>query len=389
MAMRKNRKKSHRLYALLFIILISFLFISKGLYFFTTSQTERDLKHLKYSDTAIKLIIDNKLDKYLINNKIYSKTLEVALTKGLYDEDLLEDYISLPYKNYDEYISQLNSLISIGYTKDEIQNVFNSLDKDEINIIIGKNKLITNLTNYTSNENFNINNLDRYIKYKKTKTNYDYDKVISYVNMYLDYPYYEHDITITNSDDILVIVNKYYKLSNTFVPKNLVKVDKDYSYGGNTYQVVGIVKDNFDEMIKDMEKDELSILVKSAYRSYQTQVELYNEYVAKHGKDAADTFSARAGYSEHQTGLVIDVCAKKNCDYSRFDTTAEYTWMKKNSYKYGFIMRYPDNKSNITGYKNESWHYRYVGLEVAKYIYDHDLTFDEYYAMSIANKKTN
>jgi D-alanyl-D-alanine carboxypeptidase len=208
--------------------------------------------------------------------------------------------------------------------------------------------------------------------------------------MYLDYPYYEHDINVTSTgNDLLIIANKYYKLGSSYVPKDLVKIDAKDSYGNNTFQVVSIVKEKFNKMNADMKKAGLGLLVKSGYRSYQTQVGLYNDYVKANGKAAADTFSARAGYSEHQTGLAIDVCASKSCAYSTFESTDEYKWMKNNSYKYGFILRYPSDKTDITGYKFESWHYRYVGEDVAKYIYDHNLIFDEYYAMFIATKKTN
>ena len=93
-------------------------------------------------------------------------------------------------------------------------------------------------------------------------------------------------------------------------------------------------------------------------------------------------YSARPGYSEHQTGLVIDI-DNYNDDYENFDKTKEFEWMNNNSYKYGFILRYPKGKTDITGYDYESWHYRYVGKEIAKYIYENNITFDEYYAKFI------
>jgi D-alanyl-D-alanine carboxypeptidase len=381
-------KKNHRYFILLLIIFALAVFIAtKGLYYLTTSKEERDLKNLNYSDKAISLIIENKLDKYLINNALYSKTLEAALTNGQYKDDCLEEYINIKYKNYDNFISKINNLIEIGYKTDEINQVFEKLNENDIDIIINKGEVINNLVSYIDNDYFNIDELDRYINYKNKHTTYDYVKVISYVNMYLDYSFYEHDIKVADPNNLLVICNKYYKLDSNFVPKNLVTVDKAHSYNNYSFQVVPIVKEAFDKMIKDMSKEGLDLYVKSAYRSYKTQVSLYNDYVKAKGKESADTFSARAGYSEHQTGLAIDVCAKDNCDYSRFDATDEYKWMRESAYKYGFIMRYQDDKTNITGYKYESWHYRYVGGYVAKYIYDHDLTFDEYYAMFIANEK--
>jgi D-alanyl-D-alanine carboxypeptidase len=384
MAVMRHRRKNHRFYILMIvIIIIGIVLIPKCLYFLTTSKTERDLKKLSYSNEVISLIIENKIDKYLINNNVYSKTLEVALTKGQYDDDLLEEYIYFPYKNYNDYITQLNGLLEQGYKRDDVEKIFKFLDKDDINVIINKDKVITDIASYINNEYFNIDNLDRYVNYKNKNSSYDYNEVISRVNMFLDYSYYEHDIPINNKDDILIIVNKYYTLGD-YTPKNLVKIDSVYADQWDRF-VLPIVKENFEKMASDMKKIGLSIRATSAYRSYDTQVSLYNEDVASGGKTYADTYTARAGHSEHQTGLAIDV--KKGTNYSSFEGTEEYQWMIKNAHKYGFILRYPKDKTNITGYGFESWHFRYVGNETAKYIYEHNITLDEYYAIFIANKK--
>ena len=117
----------------------------------------------------------------------------------------------------------------------------------------------------------------------------------------------------------------------------------------------------------------------SSYRSYQYQYNLYNRYVNTDGIEAADTYSARPGYSEHQTGLAVDVYNGKE-DFTNFEKTKEYNWMQDNAYKFGFILRFPKDKVLETGYQYESWHYRYVGKEIAKYIHDNNLCFEEYYA---------
>lgn len=385
---KKKYRKNYRFYILIIIVIILACYLLfNGFYYLTSSKEERALKKLNYSTEAIELIVENKIDKYLINNNIYSKTLEMALIEGLYDEELLEEYVYFTYKDYDNYIVQLNKLNELGYERDDIKTVFDTLNENDIDIITNKDHVISNLVDYIENDYFQIANLDRYENYKNKHSKYDADKVVSYVNMYLDYPYYEHTINVEKPDDPLVIVNKYYKFSSNFVPKNLVNVDKDDSYNNYTFQISSIVKEKFDDINKDMAKAGLGLLVKSGYRSYDTQVGLYNDYVAAHGKAEADTFSARAGYSEHQTGLAIDVCARSNCSYGKFESTNEYDWMIANAHKYGFILRYPKDKTDITGYDFESWHYRYVGVEVATYIHEHNLTFDEYYSMFIANKK--
>ena len=115
----------------------------------------------------------------------------------------------------------------------------------------------------------------------------------------------------------------------------------------------------------------------STYRSYEYQVDLYNRYVKTDGKEAADTYSGRPGNSEHQTGLAMDI-ANKNGFISKGDK--EYDWLVNNSYKYGFILRYPKGSETITGYMYEEWHYRYLGKEAAKEIKNTGLTYDEYMA---------
>lgn len=384
--MAKTRFKKKGLLSTIIVLALLGYTLFNVLYYLSTTKEERALKKLNYSEEAISLIVENKLDKYLINNNLYSKTLDVALTEGNYEESLLDEYIALPYKDYDDYITQLNELYNIGYKRKDIESVFKNFDEEKIDIIIDKKQIIKNLANLIENDYFHFDNLDRYENYQSKNPTFEPNKVVSYVNMHLDYPFYEKTIDALNQDDLLVIANKYYKLSSNFKPKDLVTIDKKDSYNNYTFQIKAIVKEKFNEINNDMAKEGLSLLVKSAYRSYQTQVDLYNDYVRDNGKTRADAYSARAGHSEHQTGLAIDVCARNSCSYGSFVGTKEYKWMLQNAHKYGFILRYPENKTYLTGYGFESWHYRYVGVEVAKYIYDNDLTFDEYHAMKTYGK---
>jgi D-alanyl-D-alanine carboxypeptidase len=119
----------------------------------------------------------------------------------------------------------------------------------------------------------------------------------------------------------------------------------------------------------------------STYRSYDRQVELYDAYVERDGKKAADTYSARPGYSEHQTGLAFDIGEVGNTEAyadNKFAETEAGKWIAKNAHKYGFIMRYPKGKEDVTGYMYESWHFRYVGKKIATEIYNKHETLEEY-----------
>ena len=143
-----------------------------------------------------------------------------------------------------------------------------------------------------------------------------------------------------------------------------------------------IAKDAFEEMASDAKKEKLNIIAMSTYRSYDYQVNLYNKYVKADGKEKADTYSGRPGHSEHQTGLAVDVYNGKE-NYTNFEKTDEFDWMKEHAHEYGFILRFPKEKEQETGYTYESWHYRYVGVEEANYIKEHNISFEEYYATII------
>ena len=131
------------------------------------------------------------------------------------------------------------------------------------------------------------------------------------------------------------------------------------------------------------------INIRSGYRSYNIQVQLYNNYVKKDGKAEADRYSARPGFSEHQTGLVLDITTGNT---SRpigtwFDNTPQAKWLYENAYKYGFILRYPHESEYITGFVFEDWHFRFLGIDLATKVYESKLTYDEYIARGMLKEK--
>lgn len=162
--------------------------------------------------------------------------------------------------------------------------------------------------------------------------------------------------------DGLVIANKTYKLPS--------------SYGNG---LTSETQNAFNEMEADARALGLNLWLQSGFRSYSLQDAIYNNYVAMDGQAAADTYSARAGHSEHQTGYAFDL----NTIEDSFAYTAEGKWVHDNCQNYGLILRYPKGKEDITGYKYESWHMRYVGVELAKKLYnDGDwITLEEYFGI--------
>lgn len=168
---------------------------------------------------------------------------------------------------------------------------------------------------------------------------------------------------ITYIDGVL-IVNKTYSIPNTYYP------------GGLTSET----KKNMSNMFADASSIGLNIYLSSGFRSYSDQKYIYNNYVSYDGNEKADTYSARPGHSEHQTGLAFDV----NQIDDTFIGTPEANWLSDNCWKYGFILRYPEGKTNETGYKYESWHFRYVGTELATKLYNNGdwITLENYFGIT-------
>lgn len=166
----------------------------------------------------------------------------------------------------------------------------------------------------------------------------------------------------------------------TYIDGYLV-VNKTYSLPSNYGSgLTKETKDAFEKMKSAATLEGLNVYLSSGYRSYTTQNNLYNRYVNRDGKDEADKYSARAGHSEHQSGLAFDV----NQINSTFDNSAEAKWLSANCYKYGFILRYPKGKTNETGYMYESWHFRYVGTELAAKLYNNGdwITMEDYFGIT-------
>jgi len=220
--------------------------------------------------------------------------------------------------------------------------------------------------------------LDAYKAYALLHPEDTLENIVTYVNIGLDTPFYTNTKVIQNPEDILVLCNKYNSLPDNYVPSDLVEVTSANS-AASGLKLRKEAAEAFDKLCAGAKKDGYTILGASGYRSYSTQKTLYNNYAASDGIANADTYSARAGFSEHQTGLAIDV---KNATvaYDSFGTTPEYQWAKENVQKYGFIIRYLPSTIGITGYKSEEWHFRYVGVDTAAAVYDLGITYDEYCA---------
>lgn len=231
------------------------------------------------------------------------------------------------------------------------------------------------------NENYNDNLYHRYINYGKNNIDLSIDDIIKRVNVNLDIDFYENTKEALFIGTYLVLVNKHYYLPEDYVPNDLELVNYKYTSGIEIYARKEALE-KFEEMCSDASSIGLIIKAISAYRSYEYQNNLYQKYLLNDPKEIVDTYSARKGHSEHQTGLSFDLY-NVILPYTKFGDTNEYKWLKDNAHKYGFIFRYTEDNSYITGYKNEPWHIRYVGITHSTYIYNNNITLEEY----LLNKK--
>lgn len=325
-----------------------------------------------------------KRKKYKLKKapKVLLFILIILIICGIYANNKYQEYL---YHQSYEY-----KLLETGYKKEDVDIMLKKLNNNELD----------NLLTYEYNEfiplflkckYFMYKNLDGYLSKIVTKeedfftyqnkgtTGYDYDELIALVNTHNHENQYDGDYHTNLNDGYSILVNKYYELGGEYVPDDLVDVPLKYYYG-DAKKVRSEVYDAFLKMWEAANSEGIYLIIDSAYRSYDSQVEVYKYYEDLKGTKEADKIAARPGYSEHQTGLSLDIYSKECTSAKTFSESVSYNWLINNSYKYGFILRYPKDKKNITGYDYESWHYRYLGVDLATKVYNEGITYDEYYA---------
>ena len=180
---------------------------------------------------------------------------------------------------------------------------------------------------------------------------------------------------------LLILVNKQHSIDQDYQPDDLREIK--YVASGrdpSTRYMREEAADAFEKMVDKAAEDGFELKMTTAYRSYGFQKLLFDSYVKKEGEEAANKYSAKPGQSEHQTGLAVDV-SSPSVDYQLSDDygeTKEGKWLARHAHEFGFIIRFPKGKEDITGYQYEPWHIRYVGLTAAEEIYEQKLTLEEY-----------
>ncbi len=320
------------------------------------------------------LILLSTYFSYLMNNhtKKELKTMSEKTTFSsientpLFKKEYEKQYEKIVIQKESNFLAEVNQFLDLKYEPEEINQIYAFLRRDNIEKLLSSEK--RNVKEYYSITNFDVDKIYRYEEYQM-KHNCSLKEAVLKVNIGLDHDFYTQIEEIENKNDFTVLVNKYHSLGE-YEPTDL----KPLSYDAR-YQLREQARNAFEELLSGAKLEGVFIRPYSAYRSYEYQASLYEKYVLQDGKEVADTYSARPGHSEHQTGLAVDVWSEGFTEITENDAK----WLQENSYKYGFIVRYTKENKSVTGYIEEPWHLRYLGFDIAWDVHEKGLAYDEYY----------
>lgn len=262
-------------------------------------------------------------------------------------------------------------ILSMSFTQNITTSALKQEETKEKEIYVAKADEVTNTVNDNQRDE------------EKTEQKQEQVEEKHPINYVSKPTFYQNVITVSNPDSMLVLVNKNYALSEDYEPSDLVLpnvLSTDYNQNQNIYLRKEAAMYLEQLFYAAQNEAGLTLLARSGYRSYQTQISLYDRYVSQNGTEKADTFSARAGHSEHQTGLAMDVTADSvnRQLVTDFGLTPEGIWLKENAHRFGYIIRYLEGREDETGYQYEPWHIRYVGVEAATEIYENNWILEQY-----------
>lgn len=262
-------------------------------------------------------------------------------------------------------------ILSMSFTQNITTSALKQEETKEKEIYVAKADEVTNTVNDNQRDE------------EKTEQKQEQVEEKHPINYVSKPTFYQNVITVSNPDSMLVLVNKNYALSEDYEPSDLVLpnvLSTDYNQNQNIYLRKEAAMYLEQLFYAAQNEAGLTLLARSGYRSYQTQISLYDRYVSQNGTEKADTFSARAGHSEHQTGLAMDVTADSvnRQLVTDFGITPEGIWLKENAHRFGYIIRYLEGREDETGYQYEPWHIRYVGVEAATEIYENNWILEQY-----------
>lgn len=366
---------------LIILIITSIFILILSIYLFNNKNNNNTINNIIKIDVELN---DNLITE--INSKVkISDFIKKINTGKMVSNDLAIDTSKLGTKNINIEILYNNLLYDYNFNIEIIDTISPNIEyKEELTTYIGNKIDLLKDVKVTDNSNEEVE--------ITIEGNYDFNKTGTYK---LNYIVVDSSNNKTIKEFTLKVIEKH--ITNNTISKTTkgyeIKQINGVTYiegiliANKTYSLPstygnGLTKDTinaFNNLKADAQILGLTLINSSGYRSYNDQKYIYNNYVKRDGKENADTYSARPGHSEHQTGLAFDL---NSIDMS-FDNTPESNWVKDNCFKYGLIIRYPKGKEHITGYMYEPWHLRYVGIELATKLYNNGnwITLEEYFGI--------
>ena len=329
-------------------------------------------------------------DEILSHDKIDHITnwIKQSPEVSLYDE--YERYLTINKDmKYAKVVENVDSIFkndvpklkSLDYSEKLIWNLLEEgATQEDFQYLIDHKYTASDIEPYRKVEGYKLQNLEGYMNAYNTYKNYNYAVCIT------NYPFIissngepETKYTITNPSNLLTLVKKGFYLPEDYEPE-LVDPEIPVAPDCQNPKMTKETSDALTKMYKAAKREGLELVVNSAYRSYQTQVETMADFVARYNTQYANEYVAQPGASEHQTGLGVDLTSQSVVEGKRitFGDTEEYRWVIKNCARFGFIIRFEDGTDGITGIAHEPWHLRYVGEDVAKEIQKNGWTVEEY-----------
>lgn len=352
---RKLRKEA--VYVLIGIVaLLCLIFIPK-------IKTNNALKKLGYKKDEIAMVKELKLTKVILKNEYYSPYLAASIKENKINQDYLEFYtVATPDKplNADAFLL-INRLKDKGYEEDQLLNLYKNLKFYEMTPLL--------IYDYQYDESRYIEDCHKHSDNSPTSFHLSRDYFTPY----------KLTAKVNDPNAVNKLVNKMFYLESSYVPPKLTTLSN--LYAANDRSLDEVAAEGLKEWCNAGRDVGVTFFATSAYRDYASQEKVYSNYVLAYGNDKADHLAARPGFSEHQTGLAVDLAATNEDSIPEFKDTKAFAWASINAPNYGWLLRYPKDKEEITRFQYEPWHYRYVGKQLAQAVAKSNLTYDEFYCL--------
>ena len=278
--------------------------------------------------------------------------------------------------NYKYKQSYDYKLSLVGYKEDEVKTIKDKLNNGEIDNLM-ELKYDKNIDKFMNEKYFIYKNLSKYLEYKKDNKLESYTNIVTIINTEANIDWFDNTKETDISKKELMLVNRLYGLSKDYEPDDIIDVPSQYAYTG--VKISNSIMDNIVALIDAASDEGYTFVLADGYRSYSEQESIFERYKNAYGYSEADRIAARAGHSEYQTGISFTIVPLYK-EYDKPKESLEYKWLSDNAYRYGFIFRFPEDKTDITGFEASTWRLRYVGSEAANIIKSENICFEEYYA---------